>query len=104
MTPTQMETRIIRDLKLSPNEKAFLYLPQSQFTETGNSRVDSPTKQSEKDSSPSKAVDSPKRTGTRTKLSDLSPGKVSAKSQDSLGLTEPLEDILPEEIHTSLFL
>ena len=89
--------KIVRDLKLAPNEKSFIYVP----TTDNEIRSDSQAKQSEP--SPQNKVESPTRThGNRTKLSDMSPSRASVKSQESV--QEPVEDILPEEIHTSLFL
>ena len=88
--------KIVRDLKLASNEKSFIYIPT-----TDEIRSESQAKQSEP--SPVNKVDSPTRTpGKRAKLSDLSPSRASVKSQESI--QEPVEDILPEEIHTSLFL
>ena len=63
-----METRVVRDLKLAPNGKSFVYLPQNQFGET--MRNESPQNRSE---------GSPKKTN-HSKISDYSPTKVTEKS------------------------
>ena len=101
-----MEIKIVRDLKLAPNEKSFHYIPQAAET-VNEGRTESPSKATEGSpsprASPIKGLESPTRvSGNRAKLSDMSPSKNSVKSQESF--IEPIEDILPEEIHTSLFL
>ena len=104
LAPNAMELKIVRDLKLASNEKSFLYIPQPDPIVEGR---ESPNKADGRSPSPSpkkgSSFDSPTRTsGTRTKLADQSPSRLSVKSQESI--VEPIEDVLPEEIVTSLFL
>lgn len=86
LTPDQLELRIIRDLKLAPNGKNFIYQPH-QSEEVSNSRNSSPL---------NKGMNSPIKT---QKSKDLLLSKATENTTD-----EALDDILPEEIHTSLFL
>ena len=99
-----MELKIVRDLKLAANEKSFLYIPQPDPVIEGR---ESPNKVDGRSPSPSpkkgSSFDSPTlRAGNRTKLADTSPSRLSVKSMESI--VEPIEDVLPEEIVTSLFL